>query len=56
MREAITEKWKRNNELLVKHYSTDQIKKNETNGAGGTMREKRCITRFGTETQGKENT
>jgi len=40
----ITEKWKRlNNELLIQYYSADQVKKNETNGAGGTMRERRYI-------------
>jgi len=43
-REEITGKWKRlNNELLIQHYSADQIQKNEDNGAGGTMRERRCI-------------
>lgn len=53
----ITEKWKRlNNKILIKHYSTDQIKKNETIGASGTMRERKYIHSFGTETQGKENT
>lgn len=37
-REEITEKWKRpNNELLIQHYSADQIKKNKTNWAGGTI-------------------
>ena len=57
LREEITEKWKRiNNKILIKHYSTDQIKKNETIGASGTMRERKYIHSFGTETQGKENT
>jgi len=37
-REEITEKWKRlNNELLIQHYSADQIKKNERIGAGDTI-------------------
>ena len=37
-RKEITEKWNRlNNELLIQYYSADQIKKNETIGAGGTI-------------------
>jgi hypothetical protein len=56
-REEVTEKWKRlNNELLIQHYSADQVKKNEMNAAGGTMRERSYIWIFGMETQGKENT
>jgi len=40
-RDEITEKWKRlNNELIIQHYTADQIKKNETNGAGVIAGEK----------------
>jgi hypothetical protein len=44
-------------ELLTKHYSCDQIEKNEMGGARSTYGgEERCMQNFGLESRGKEGT